>query len=480
VQATPDGLRSVTEFNPDFTYPIFGEAEQIFGYKGLEIDLRFAAHDLRPNVQISYEKRFKAVGDTSALDLNKTLKQYLPPVAFEANFENVLKDDAAAKEWQPPGEMVTTYTRDGDKFEIWAASLSDPRMKALVDNIQIFILFFIEGGQFLNLDDVAWTLDRWRVYLTYKVSSSPSETSSPYSFIGYATTYRFYRFQPSKAQADSSQATSRFLEAFPAQTEFSAKMLSSRLRISQFLILPQYQRGGHGSALYNAIYSDAMADDTISELTVEDPSEEFDKLRDINDFKTLRPEFEKAGLKLNTEPFAQAARGRIRKVPTATLLPISALKNIRKQYKIAARQFARLTELYLLANIGFSHRQLGGANLVKLKMAGARAADPNDRSYYWWRVLLKQRIFKKNKDVLIQLPPEERVSKVEDSASGQEDEYEGILLLHGKSLQKDEARNGNGSTDGGPSSSRKRKVIEDEDDEDDHDSEDASLKRQKG
>lgn len=28
---------SVGAFTPDFTYPIFGEQEKIFGYKGLEI-----------------------------------------------------------------------------------------------------------------------------------------------------------------------------------------------------------------------------------------------------------------------------------------------------------------------------------------------------------------------------------------------------------------------------------------------------------
>ncbi|ETN39368.1 uncharacterized protein HMPREF1541_05591 [Cyphellophora europaea CBS 101466] len=476
VQPSSDGLQPVIQFHPQFTYPIFGEAESIFGYKDLEIGLRFAAHDLRPNSQISYNSKFKTVGDTSALDLNKTLKDFLPSSAFENTFDDALLNDVSAKDWTPPGELVKSYSRNGETFEIWAAALSDPRMKELVGNIQIFILFFIEGGQYLDLDDVDWTLDRWRVYLVYKkLSLPPTPQASPYCFIGYATTYRFYRFL---APARKPQ-TPEQLEPFPPKEALSAKRLSSRLRISQFLVLPNYQRGGHGSALYEAIYGEAMADDTILELTVEDPSEEFDKLRDVNDFKILRPEFEKAGVQLNTDPFAKASRGSIRRVPTATLLPVEKLKDIRKRYKIAARQFSRLTELFLLANIAFSHRQLGGGSLTALKVKGARASDPNDRSYYWWRILLKQRILKKNKDVLIQLPVEDRVSKIEDSASGQEDEYEGILLLHATSLQKEQERNGNGSSETGPSVIRKRKVVDDDDDEDEDAEDDVSSKRQK-
>ena len=82
----PDALTTRHDFHPEFTYPIVGEAEQIFGYKGLDIKLQFAAHDLRPHVDISYSKRFPTVGTTSALDLKKTLKPFLPPIAFELEF----------------------------------------------------------------------------------------------------------------------------------------------------------------------------------------------------------------------------------------------------------------------------------------------------------------------------------------------------------------------------------------------------------
>lgn len=78
VQPTPSGLKTLSTFNPKFTYPIFGEEERIFGYQNLDLHFRFVAHDLRPNLEISYDKKFPAVGDTAALDLNQTLKDWVP------------------------------------------------------------------------------------------------------------------------------------------------------------------------------------------------------------------------------------------------------------------------------------------------------------------------------------------------------------------------------------------------------------------
>ena len=248
------------------------------------------------------------------------------------------------------------------------------------------------------------------------------------------------------------------------------KSLSSRLRISQFLILPNYQRGGHGSELYQAIYTEVMSDPTVLELTVEDPSEEFDKLRDVNDFKILRSDFETAGITITTEPLMKSERGRIKRVPTSILLAVMTLKEIRKNRKIAGRQFARQVEMFLLSKIAHPRRASGGQSLTQLKVQGARAADEDQRRYYWWRILLKQRILRKNKDVLIQLPMDERLSAIEDSARGQEDEYEGMLLLYALNLDKEQQRNGNGMANGGESSSmpsRKRKVVDDDDDEED-------------
>lgn len=454
-------MRSLQEFSPKFTYPIFGEAEQIFGYKGLDIGIQFAAHDGSPHVSISYDKKFPAVKSTSALDLNKTLKDFLPAKAFEQGYEEKIQSDGGAKDWKPPGELIRSYSKKGQDFEIWAGSLLDARVNQLVRNIQVFVLFFIEAGSLLDLDEVDWSLDRWQVYFTFqKVKPSTPEASS-YAFIGYSTTYRFWKLTIPKQKP-----TTLTLADFPQTRTISPKQLDARLRISQFLLLPPYQGAGHGSQLYQAIYAEVMKDDTISELTVEDPSEEFDTLRDTCDWKVIEPELRKA--KIGIDGDKTMATRRISRVPTNVLVAIETLDTIRRRNKIAPRQYSRLVEMYLLSLIPHSHRSSSGANMTKLKIQKHQNKDRDDRIYYWWRILLKQRIYRKNKDVLRQLDMEEKYSAIEDSARGQEDEYEGLLMLLALRQAGAEGLTGNGGpSEAGMSMARKRKVIAEDDEEDD-------------
>lgn len=456
IQPGSEMIASIHEFHPKFTYPIFGEEERIFGYKGLEIDLKFAAHDLRPNVIVSYDKRFSTVGNTSAFDINRALKEFLPAEAFvkDADYQRTIKEDQTAQSFTPPGGLISTYTRKGRTFEIWAGSLLDPAVRKIVDRMQVFISLFIEAGTPINTKDFDWTLDRWRIFFVYEKLTPPKPSASPYSFVGYSTTYRFFTMKPTPIP---------LFTDVTKQGSIAPNTLPSRVRVSQFLVLPPYQQLGHGSAMYQAIYAEIIADSTVFELSVEDPSEEFDKLRDMNDWKVLEPEFRKAEIKINVVVDTL----RLRRMPTAKLLNLDVIKDIRARSKIATRQFARQLEMYLLSLVPFSHRARGGANMTTLMIRKSKAADPNDKAYYWWRLILKQRIFKKNRTLLQQMDLEERIPKVDESARGQEDEYEGLLLAYATTAARDAGllNGGGGST----SSERKRKVIDDDDDEEEED-----------
>ena len=195
VQQDEKKPKTLSTFYPQFTYPIFGDEERIFGYKGLIIRLRFAAHDLRPHVHISYDEKFKAVEDTAAVDLIKTLKPWIAQgslmlcyslgiwqldsssmsltldckLSAEAfitlpEYEKAVQDDETAKDFVPPGELVHSYTSKERNFEIWAGSLADPQVRNLLDRVQIFVSLFIEAGTPLETDDPEWTLQRWTVY----------------------------------------------------------------------------------------------------------------------------------------------------------------------------------------------------------------------------------------------------------------------------------------------------------------------------
>jgi histone acetyltransferase 1 len=126
--------------------------------------------------------------------------------------------------------------------------------------------------------------------------------------------------------------------------------------------------------------------------------------------------------------------------------------------------------MYLLSLVPFSHRAAGGANLTKLLIQKSKT-DPNDKFYYWWRLILKQRIFKKNRDILLQLEGDERHQRVDEAARAQEDEYEKLLLFFATSKAKEVMKNGNGESavESVVVRERKRKMVVDDEDDDEAD-----------
>lgn len=136
------------------------------------------------------EKLSDASGDTRAVEIKDTLEEWLPSsessrypmlrivherltgcvVAFEgrARFNAAVQADARAdKPFRPPGECLSSYKIGGKTFEVWHGSLADPAIQEIVQRMQIFVPFFIEGGTYINLGDLEWTLRRWRVFFLY-------------------------------------------------------------------------------------------------------------------------------------------------------------------------------------------------------------------------------------------------------------------------------------------------------------------------
>ena len=198
-----------------------------------------------------------------------------------------------------------------------------------------------------------------------------------------------------------------------------------------------------------------LDDPFCTEITVEDPNEAFDDLRDYCDYKRLLANGTLAQITLNADldPKATVKRSGT-KVPTSKLLEIPLLNSLRHKNKLAPRQFDRLVELYLLSKIPAHSRQSGTARLTQR----GRATDSGDRAYYYWRLLVKQRIYKRNKDLLIQLDRAERIDKVEETLGDQGADYERLLRsLDGKKMESE----GNGTR----RERGKRRVIDDEDED---------------
>ncbi|ORX72605.1 histone acetyltransferase type B catalytic subunit [Linderina pennispora] len=334
-----DGADAI-EFHPIFTYPIYGEQERIFGYKGLRISLYYAAGSLATYFSVDYTKRIDGLetslpvqlkSDDVDTPMRKVLSENSLVGSREEFAERVVKD---TKEFKPHGKKVHEY-----------------EFREYHRRLQTFLLFYIEGAQFIDETD-----ERWQVFTVYERLDLNGITS--YSLVGYCTMYEFFHWPDSK-----------------------------RPRISQFLVLPPFQGQGHGSELYRYIYGMVKASPQYVDLTVEDPSESFDDMRDRNDMRYLLDHHAFDGL-------------------TAPVSP-EDLHKLQIEYKISKRQMARCVEMGLLKMLD----------------------KPNAEAYGRYRLFVKRRIYAQNVDLLSGLEDDEKKQKVAESFASVVNDYHRVLSL---------------------------------------------------
>ncbi|PKI84677.1 histone acetyltransferase [Malassezia vespertilionis] len=360
-------------FYPEFTYPIFGEAETIFGYEGLHINLDFCSGSLMPSLGVSYSAKNSK---TSAKidDPEETLRAFLPDtLARHDTLVSLAEKEAQGGAFSPHGTNIAEYSVKGKErasrgvfgarartsdaarnFVVHHATWDTPGFRAWHERAQIFTLFYIEGASYIDDQD-----PNWEFYTIFE--RTRGENADAYHFVGYTSTYRFWSWQD-----------------------------KTRLRISQFLILPPYQKQGHGTQLYDTVFARALDDARVCEVTVEDPSESFDLLRDKCDLRRIA----------NAPMITTARKDNQLHAPLAHTWSEEA----RAQAKMAPRQWSRILEMLLLVHLD---------------------AD-NEESMRAYRLQIKARIFRVNREALLQLPRAQRQAKLQETFEAVVDEYSEI------------------------------------------------------
>ncbi|KZV91056.1 histone acetyltransferase type B catalytic subunit [Exidia glandulosa HHB12029] len=401
-------------FNPAFTYPIYGEQETIYGYRDLSVDLRFASGSLATYLSITHSDKLAA---NTVDDVEGKLTPHLPPdlIRDEDAFLKRVEEDTTS--FRPVGTKVATYTRraesskgkkraadavspdddDAVGYEVYHATWETPGFREFHRRMQLFILLYIEGGSFINEDE-----DKWEFVMLFEQRRRKDSARTPvYHFVGYSSLYPFF-YWPDKV----------------------------RLRLSQFVILPPFQKQGHGSQLYRAIYNYVLTQPNIAELTVEDPAEAFEDLRDKNDLEMLLANERFMGEATGSIPIAKVQslatkkavddktdEGRpakkrkvVKKAARGGLRPPADKRWVeewRVKLKMAGRQFQRLMEMLALRSL----------------QSGDEKAN---RAY---RLQVKERIFRFNFETLAQLEKEERLEKLEETFQNVREDYQRILGL---------------------------------------------------
>ncbi|CAI5757947.1 unnamed protein product [Candida verbasci] len=342
-------------FKPTFTYPIFGDSETIYGYKDLSIFLCFDHFTFKPFLNVKYSDK---LNDPEIGDLKKIIDEFLPESTI---FKDEVKWIDSIKEekengYKIPGDKISEFNQNDKTYSIYKINLKDVIGLELHKRLQILVLLFIEAGSYIDSSDESWNL-----YVIYESTEEPS-------IVGFTTCYNYWKY--------------------PGFEKFDKDENEIRIKISQFIILPMFQNLGLGQRFYTELYQYWYKQNDIVEIVVEDPSEEFDDMRDKADLKMLNDnvkfDFNKVEPNITKEN----------------------IEKWRKELKLEKRQFSRLIELIMLYKL---------QNQID---------DINKKDY---RLFVKKRLYDKNKEGLLTMDDATRRDKLETTYRDVTEDYSRLL-----------------------------------------------------
>lgn len=353
-----EDAKGTFSFHPKFTYPIFGDSEQIFGFKDLKIQLKFDSITFLPFLKIEYTEKIDGVDIDS--EVKDKLMEWLPEdtvIDDELKWEKNKNEQLNLKT-----ELINSYELKGETYNIGKLSVADENTKKILKRIQIFVILFIEAGSYIDLNDTLWDL--------FLITSKTNE------IIGFTTTYTYFYFKNS-AEFDNWD----FTKGYP-----------NRKKISQFIIFPPYQSNKHGSVLYDSLIEYWNNDDLVKEVTIEDPNEKFDDLRYRCDFERLYKLGFINNLSLNLNDYN-----------------LAFYKTNSKKFKLEFQQFKKIIE------IGFIY---------------------NDKNLKVARLLIKKRLFDKNKEGLLEFEKSVRNDKLQTAYENIKADY--LRIIHSLNIKDDD------------------------------------------
>uniref|UniRef100_A0A1W7RGU1 Histone acetyltransferase type B catalytic subunit n=1 Tax=Agkistrodon contortrix contortrix TaxID=8713 RepID=A0A1W7RGU1_AGKCO len=240
-----------TTFHPEFSHQVFGDDEVAFGYKGLKILLYYVAGNLSTLFRIDYTSKvnenFECV---EADDVESKIREIIPP-GFSRSVDDFVSLLEKEVNFKPFGILLHTYSLHSEEageditYQIYKADMTCPGFREYHERLQTFLMWFIETASFIDVDD-----ERWNYFLVFEKYNKDGATLS--ATVGYMTVYNYY--------------------VYPDKT---------RPRVSQMLILPPFQGEGHGARLLETVHRYYMSSPTVLDITAEDPSESYVKLRDF-------------------------------------------------------------------------------------------------------------------------------------------------------------------------------------------------------
>lgn len=327
-------------FHPEFIYPIYGDAERIEGYTNPHLKITFDETTMIPLVEFEFEGE----PEPGAKDPVQLIVDHMSKdtVTSRENWQKLRDADS----FRVPGKRIGEF----GEYLVNKASLAESA--ELFERFKIFILLLIEAGSYIDKDEKGWD-----VYLLYTKGRK---------FAGFATVHSFLYYTTGD--------------------EFEAHPDLARARISQFAVLPPYQHQRVGQGFYTVIMDYLTGQESVKQVTVEDPNEGFDDMRDRADLARLSKDAEYQNL-------------------DSSQINPSRLEALAKKFKMVQRQFSRCVEM---------------SQLLK------HPDEPHE-----FRKLVKERMWAKNYHKVDDQDPQMLKELFKDGYASVVEDYRRILRLEG-------------------------------------------------
>ncbi|XP_056436306.1 histone acetyltransferase type B catalytic subunit [Gadus chalcogrammus] len=239
-----------TTFHPEYSHQLYGDDEVAFGYKGLQIQLYYSAGNLSTLFKVKYSSKVTEKFDCVEADDVEVKIRDIIPAGFSCSTDDFVSRLEKEANFRPFGNLLHTYKVHNEEageltYQICKVDMACPGFQEYHGRLQTFLMWFIETASFIDADD-----DRWDFFLVFEKYNKDGETL--YATVGYMTVYNYY--------------------VYPDKT---------RPRVSQMLVLPPFQGEGHGAQLLEAVHRFYCTLPKVQDITAEDPSESYVKLRDF-------------------------------------------------------------------------------------------------------------------------------------------------------------------------------------------------------
>ncbi|TRY90450.1 hypothetical protein DNTS_011812 [Danionella cerebrum] len=317
-----------TTFHPEFSHQLFGDDEVAFGYKGLQIQLYYSAGNLNTLFKVKYTSRVTEKFDCVQPDDVEVKIREIIPAGFCCSTDDFISLLEKEGNFRPFGSLQHTYRVHNEEagedltYQIHKVDISCQGFREYHERLQTFLMWFIETASFIDVDD-----DRWDFFLVGSEGDSacvffapaPIKTdngqkdwsdvkrldawlsapscSAPIKCIMHSVSpagaaagdrpsaacphgrqgAKGHRFEKYNKDGETLYATVGYMTVY----NYYVYPDKTRPRVSQMLILPPFQGEGHGAQLLETVHRYYCTSPKVQDITAEDPSENYVKLRDF-------------------------------------------------------------------------------------------------------------------------------------------------------------------------------------------------------